>query len=168
MTARLNASAAATPDEFQIGATPAATAANLRASMDLLARRETDSTLRGASALEVAKDFFAPRPRANGNYFPTRIAAPVTATSTAFAADGARTTVAFYRGEDTPNPAVPAVPTAANAIRSEVPSRIENGVTIGTGVRANEEAFGMSWRRWRCSRSKTSSCRPIPPRNNSL
>ncbi len=39
MTARLNASAAATPDEFQIGATPAATAANLRASMDLLARR---------------------------------------------------------------------------------------------------------------------------------
>jgi flagellar hook-associated protein 3 FlgL len=142
LSASINAPAAATADQFQIGATPAATAANLRTAIDLAARRETDSTLRGVSALEVSKDFFAQRPRANGNYYPQRILAPVTGASTGFAADGARPTVAFYQGEDTPNPAIPAVPTDTLTIRGQVAARIEPGVSVAVGVRANEEAFG--------------------------
>jgi flagellar hook-associated protein 3 FlgL len=140
LTANSNASVAANADEFRIGATPDDTAANLRAAMDLATRRETESTLRATSALMVSRDFFAPAPRANGNYFPQRIAAPVTGASTGFAADGARPTVAYYRGEDTPNPSPS--PTPAITIRGQVSARIENGVSIGVGMRANEEGFG--------------------------
>jgi flagellar hook-associated protein 3 FlgL len=139
LTANANTSAAASSDGFRIGATPAITAANLRAAMDLAARKETDSTLRGVSALEVSKDFFAPRPRANGNDFPTRIAGPVTATSTGFAADGTRPTVAYYRGEDTALGA--ATRDSQLTIRNSVTARIESGVSVAVGLRANEEPF---------------------------
>jgi flagellar hook-associated protein 3 FlgL len=141
LSASVSASTAATADSFQIGATPAATAANLRTALDLMVRRETDSSLRAASALEVAKDFFAQRPRQpSGDLVPQRIAAPVTGASTAYAPTGTRPTVAFYRGEDTP--VTDLVPTATSVIRSQVGARIEEGVTASVGVRANEAAFG--------------------------
>jgi flagellin-like hook-associated protein FlgL len=134
LTARSALGVGATADAFSIGATPAATAANLRAALTALAQRETDGALRGASALEVAKDFFAQRP----GFPPDRVLPPF-ATATAFAAPGARPTVAFYTGEDTP--AASPTPTAPGVIRTEAPSRIEQGVTVGLGVRGNEPGF---------------------------
>ncbi len=78
LTANTSVGAAATADGFQIGATATDTANNLRAALDLMSRRETDSTLRAASALEVAKDLLRRAPTRFGNYYPQRIAAPVT------------------------------------------------------------------------------------------
>jgi flagellar hook-associated protein 3 FlgL len=151
LTAQQNVTNGSNSDSFQIGSTPADTALNLRNAMTAAMQREAQGTLKATSTLETAKEFFSQRPGVE----PRRIAAPVSATSTAYAAVGTRPVVQFYRGEDTPLqvPAttVAAAPPAAwvapgpadvtSTIRSQVTARVENGVAVSIGSRANEEGF---------------------------
>jgi flagellin-like hook-associated protein FlgL len=110
---------------FEIGVTPAATAANLRASIAAVMNREATTTLPAASALAASKAFFA----GSTNAPPLRVSGPP-ATATALVAGTAANTVIWYQGDDT-----------SGSPRLTKQAKIDNGITIGIGVQANEEGI---------------------------
>lgn len=116
---------------FTIGATPAATAANLAASVTAALQKETATSLNAASATIAARDFF------NGSNTnpPLRVPGPGFATATAAPAPGAaNATVIWYKGDDD----------SAIQARNTGALQVDNGQTVATGARANEEAFRES------------------------
>ncbi|MCA3562899.1 MAG: hypothetical protein IOC90_04220 [Methylocystis sp.] len=119
------ASSVADAGGFEIGVTPAATAANLRASIAAVMNREAATTLPAASALAAAKAFFA----GSNNTPPLRVSGPP-ATATALVAGTAANTVIWYMGDDT-----------SASPRLTKQARIDNGITVGVGVQANEEGI---------------------------
>lgn len=112
---------------FAAGATPAATAANLKAAIDSRLSSLGAGELREASAVIAAKEFFSGSP----NTQPPRVAGPPFATSTAYAAPGIRPTVIWYNGDDD----------TLVAARNTQMSEINEGTSVGLGARANEVAF---------------------------
>lgn len=109
---------------FNLGATPAGTAANLQAAIDARLNALGQGELRAASAVVGAREFFSgsnttPPPRVNG---------PPFATATAYAAPGARPTVIWYRGDDD----------IAVAARDTQRAAIDSGANVSLGARANE------------------------------
>ncbi len=126
--------AATSPDSgdntFEIGGNPAATAANLgaaiRDTIDELARTD----LAAASARQAGHDFFDNNP-------PLRVVPDVVdgiAGATSLVGDAANTVV-WYRGEDGPLDA-----------RLTSTARIDDGVKVAYGARANEEALRTTLR----------------------
>jgi flagellar hook-associated protein 3 FlgL len=116
---------------FSIGATPAATAANLSAAVTAALQKETATSLNAASTTIAARDFF------NGSNTnpPRRVPGPGFTTATALpAAALPGTTVIWYKGDDD----------AAVQARNTGPLQVDNGQTVATGARANEEAFRES------------------------
>ncbi len=128
LTARAAGSNGSATDTFQIGATPADTATALKASIDAALGREAKTTLPAASAQVAATDFFAGSPsnppkRVPGPNFATTLAPPSNAGTAA-------TTVTWYRGDDGSDPA-----------RNTATVQVDQGQVVGTGARANEQAF---------------------------
>jgi len=126
LTARNALSASQPAPNFEIGATPAATAANLRAALTAELAGKAAGALDAASANEGAEAFF----RGSLTNPVQRVAGPP-ATATALTAPGTATATAiWYRGDDGP---VPARQTAA--------AKLDRGMNINTGARANEQGF---------------------------
>ncbi|MFJ5369858.1 flagellin, partial [Bosea sp. CER48] len=111
-----------------IGADPNATAANLRSSISAALGKEARTTLSAASSQVAAQDFFA----GSLNSPPKRVPGPPfdTATLPPTNAGAAATTVIWYRGDDGADPA-----------RGTSTVQVDQGQVVGTGARANEEAF---------------------------
>ncbi len=110
---------------FDIGATPAATAANLRTALATLMDRESSTTLAAASAKAASDAFFA----GSTSSPPLRVVGPP-ATATTLAAGTAANTVIWYQGDDT----------SADP-RFTVQAKIDGAISVGLGVQANEEGI---------------------------
>jgi flagellar hook-associated protein 3 FlgL len=125
-TITLVAVTSATPgtDSFTIGATPAATAANLQATLTASISKLADTALTAASAVKASSDFF-------GNP-PQRVVGPPFDTATATVAGTPADTIFWYTGEDGPVSA-----------RSTATVQIDPELTASYGMRANEE--GIRW-----------------------
>jgi flagellar hook-associated protein 3 FlgL len=125
-TLQLQATTSATPgtNQFTIGATQAATAANLQAALTVGVSQIGSTSLSAASAMAASNDFFDDPPqRVNGPPFDT-------ATS---AVDGtSANTVFWYTGIDT-----------SGSIRSSATARIDPTTTVSYGTQANEQ--GIRW-----------------------
>ena len=111
------------PNQFTIGATPAATAANLQAALTAGVSRIGSTSLSAASAMAASNDFFGDPPqRVSGSPF----------TATALVNGTSANTVFWYTGED-----------GAGSARSTATARIDPSTTVSYGTRANEQ--GIRW-----------------------
>jgi flagellar hook-associated protein 3 FlgL len=123
-TIQLTASnAVPTPaNSFAIGATPAATSANLNAALNSAVGTLANTSLVAASAVAAASDFFADPPQ--------RVAGAPLATATALTNGTAANTVSWYTGEN-----------GAGSARASSTARIDQSVTVQYGARATEQGI---------------------------
>lgn len=124
-TLQLQATTSATPgtNQFSIGATPAATAANLQAALTAGVGQIGSTSLAAASAMAAADNFFDDPPlRVSGT----------PATATALTAGTSANTVIWYTGNS-----------ASGSIRSSATARIDPTTTVSYGTQANEQ--GIRW-----------------------
>lgn len=129
LTARDATTTGKAHETFEIGPNSAATAANLRAAISAALSNEAKTTLSASSAQVAAKDFFNGSP----SNPPLRVPGPPFETATAAPAPGtAANTVIWYKGDD-----------AAGSARATASVQADQGQVVGTGARANEEAFKM-------------------------
>jgi flagellin-like hook-associated protein FlgL len=127
LTARAAGTTGPASDSFEIGADVNATAANLRASITAALGKEAATTLSAASSQVAAANFFA----GSTNSPPLRVPGPPYDTATAAPAAGtAANTVIWYRGDD-----------GSDHARSTATVQVDTAQLVGTGARANEEAF---------------------------
>ena len=110
---------------FAVGATPADTAANFQAALTDALANEAATTLRAASAMAAADNFF----NTTSGAAPQRVDGPPFDTATALV-DGTANTIAWYQGDNT-----------ADDPRSGVTARIDDSLTVSYGMRANEEGL---------------------------
>lgn len=146
LTARALGTTGSNTDSFEIGADLDTTTANLKTSIDAALQNEAKTTLSAASSQVAAQNFFAgslnnPPARVPGPDFENAIAPP----TKVGAIDN---TVIWYRGEDGILPLDkndPALDTRTIVVspssRGTASVQIDQGQTVGTGARANEEAF---------------------------
>ena len=127
-TLRLTATTASPPaaGEFTIGATPADTATNLQAALGDGVQSLAKTSLKAASALAAADDFF----NTDAAHPPRRVDGPPFATATAQISGTPANTVVWYTGEAGAEPA-----------RTSVTSRADGTISVNYGVRANEEGI---------------------------
>jgi len=120
----LTATTAAPPGtgQFTIGATPAATAANLQTALTGAVSTLAATSLTAASAVAAANEFF-------GNP-PMRIDGPPFSTATSLVAGTSANTVQWYTGEDGSTPAL-----------STATAQIDPSTNVSYGMRANEPAL---------------------------
>jgi flagellar hook-associated protein 3 FlgL len=107
---------------FAIGATPAATSANLNAALTTAVGTLANTALVAASAVAASNNFFA--------YPPQRVAGTPLATATALTNGTTANTVQWYTGE-----------AGAGSARASSIARIDQSVTVQYGARANEQAI---------------------------
>jgi flagellin-like hook-associated protein FlgL len=109
------------PNQFTIGATPAATAANLQAAVTAGVSQIGSTSLTAASTMAASTDFFDDPPqRVSGS--------PATATSLV---DGTpANTVFWYTGGN-----------SSGSARSSVTARIDSTTTVPYGTQANEQGI---------------------------
>jgi flagellar hook-associated protein 3 FlgL len=115
-------------NQFTIGATPTATAANLQAALTTGIGQLAQTSLSAASAMAAANDFF----NTDSTHPPQRVAGPPFASATSLTAGTATNTVSWYLGQDGPASA-----------RSTATARIDPSLTVSYGLRANED--GIRW-----------------------
>lgn len=141
--------AAASDTGFAIGATTADTATNIAAAIDQALQRESQSTLKAASAIWTTNDFF----NASVNFAPRRVPADLSAPPTRAGAEA--NTVIWYQGEDGLDPAVPLDPLADDPIvvatglaavpnpsaRNTAGVQVDRTQIVAIGNRANEQAI---------------------------
>ncbi len=125
LTLQATTSATPGPNQFTIGATSTATAANFQAALTTAVDKLAHTALSAASAIAAASNFFSVNP-------PLRVAGPPFGTATALVAGTPANTVSWYIGENGPNPP-----------RSTAVARIDPSITVSYGTRANEQ--GISW-----------------------
>jgi flagellar hook-associated protein 3 FlgL len=126
----LTATTSTTPgaNQFTIGATPAATAANLQAALTASVGTLAHTALSAASAIQASSDFF----NISVTTAPSRVAGPPFGTATSLVAGTPSNTVFWYTGENGSAPA-----------RSTSVARIDPSISISYGLRANEQ--GIRW-----------------------
>jgi flagellar hook-associated protein 3 FlgL len=124
-TITLQATSAASPgaNQFVIGATTAATAANLQAALTTAVTNLAQTQLPAASAVAAAGNFFSSNP-------PQRVAGPPFNTATALQNGTPANTVFWYTGESGATPA-----------RQTAIAQVGPTTTIAFGLRANEQAL---------------------------
>jgi hypothetical protein len=105
-----------------VGATPAATAANLQAALTNSVRTLAATQLTAASTVQAAHNFFDVSPTQAAQ----RVAGPPFATATALVNATAANTVSWYTGAMSANP------------RASVTARIDFSATVPYGLQANE------------------------------
>lgn len=146
LTARAAGTDGSAADTFEIGATPADTANALKASIERALEREAKTTLPAASAQMAAADFFS----GSTNNPPKRVPGPDFANATAAPTrvGTADTTVTWYKGEDgipplgKNDPQLDTRTVEVNPpVRNTATVQIDQGQVVGTGARANEQAF---------------------------
>jgi flagellin-like hook-associated protein FlgL len=117
------------PNQFAIGATPAATAVNLQAALTAGVGQLAQTSLTAASAMAAADNFF----NTDATHPPLRVAgtSPFYA-ATSLVAGTPANTVSWYTGENGASPS-----------RSTATARIDPSLTVSYGARANEE--GIRW-----------------------
>jgi flagellar hook-associated protein 3 FlgL len=115
----------ASAGQFEIGATNAATAQNIRDAISAAVANESVTSLPAASAKAAADAFFA----GSLSSPPLRVVGPP-ATATTLAAGTAADTVIWYQGDDT-----------SSDPRATLAAKVDTGVSVGLGVQANEEGF---------------------------
>lgn len=125
LTARTTLSPAGVAGAFAIGATPAATAANLRTALAATVAQEASTSLMAASAQAASAAFFAGTPSSP----PLRVPSPA-ATATTLVAGTAANTVIWYQGDET----------SASA-RGTAAVRADGELTVQVGAEAREEGF---------------------------
>jgi flagellar hook-associated protein 3 FlgL len=123
LTLEATTSATPGPNQFAIGATPAATAANFQAALTSSVDTLAHTALSAASAVAAAGNFFANPP--------IRVVGPPFNTATAVVAGTTANTISWYIGENGPNPP-----------RSTAVARIDPSITVNYGLRANEQGIG--------------------------
>jgi hypothetical protein len=124
----LTATTSATPgpNQFQIGTTPAATAANLQAVLATGVAKVAGGALTAASAIAASNAFFA----ADASHPPLRVGGPPFTTATALVAGSSADTVIWYTGDAGGDPA-----------RGTATARIDPSINVSYGMRANEQAL---------------------------
>jgi len=122
---QLTATTATPPQagQFAIGATPTATAANLKAALTTSVGTLANGALVAASALKASSEFFTGSP-------PPRVAGPPFNTATAQVPGTAANTMSWYTGESGTDPA-----------RGTATARVDDSITVQYGARANEQAI---------------------------
>jgi flagellin-like hook-associated protein FlgL len=125
LTLQATTSAPPGPNQFTIGATPAATAANLQAALSNGVQQLAQTSLRAASAMAAGQDFFSDPPQRVSGSSPFYSATSQVAGTSA-------DTVLWYGGENGSQPA-----------RSTALARIDPTITVSYGLRANEQ--GIRW-----------------------
>jgi flagellin-like hook-associated protein FlgL len=113
-------------NQFAIGASASATAANLKAALTGALGTLAGGALKAASTLAATNDFFA----ADSGNPPQRVAGPPFDTATALTAGSAADTVIWYAGEAASDPA-----------RSTAAVRIDPSLVVSYGTRANEQGI---------------------------
>jgi flagellin-like hook-associated protein FlgL len=123
-TVQLTASnAVPTPaGSFAIGATPAATSANLNAALNTAIGTLASTSLVAASAVAASNNFFGSPP--------LRVGTSPFASATTLVAGTAANTVSWYTGE-----------AGTGSARASSIARIDQSVTVQYGARANEQAI---------------------------
>jgi flagellar hook-associated protein 3 FlgL len=126
----LTATTASPPgtNQFTIGATPSATAANLQAALTTSVSTLAQTDLTAASSVEAAHNFFD----VDTGQPPQRVAGPPFSTATALVAGTATNTVTWYTG---------GLGTGVANARSSVTSRVDTSLTVNYGVQANEQGL---------------------------
>ena len=124
----LTATTASPPaaDEFTIGATNTATAANLQASLTTAVGKLAATSLAAASAMAAADNFF----HVDAGQPPMRVGGPPFDTATTLVAGTAANTVTWYTGE-----------MGTDSARGTAVAKIDDTVSVSYGVRANEQAI---------------------------
>ena len=116
-------SAVPTPaGSFAIGATPAATAANLNAAVTTAVGTLANTSLVAASAIQASDNFF--------DQPPLRVSGTPLGSATALAAGTSTNTVSWYKGEAGSGPA-----------RATSTARIDQSINVQFGARANEDGI---------------------------
>jgi flagellar hook-associated protein 3 FlgL len=116
-------------NQFTIGATPAATAANLQAALTSGVSKLASTALTAASAVAASNDFFT----VDAANPPRRVAGPPFDTATALVAGSSTNTVSWYTGEAGTDPA-----------RSTAAARIDQSTVVSYGMRANEQGIAST------------------------
>ena len=127
-TLTLTAATSPTPgaNQFTIGATDAATANNFRNAVDTALAALAQTSLRAASGMAAAEDFFG----VDDSQPPRRVAGPPFDTATALVDGTATDTVTWYTGEG-----------GADAARATAVARVDPSMSIAYGMRANEQGL---------------------------
>lgn len=124
-TLQLQATSSGSPgtNQFSIGASPAATAANLQAALSTGVSQIVSTSLVSASAMAASNNFFDhPPQRVNG----------ALATATSLVDGTSANTVFWYTGDN-----------SSGSVRSSATARIDQATTVSYGTQANEE--GIRW-----------------------
>jgi hypothetical protein len=111
---------------FAIGATADISAQNLAAAIDAEIQLLTRTELAAASAMQASNDFFA----IDADNPPQRVDGPPFDSATALRDATATDTVRWYTGDD-----------ATDNARSTAVARVDDGIAVAYGARANEEAL---------------------------
>ena len=110
-------------NQFAIGSTPTATAANFSSLLTSTISGLAASSLKAASAVKASDDFFG----ADLNNPPQRVAGPPFDTATSTTTGTTANTVIWYTGE-----------AGVTSARSTATARIDPSLTVSYGLRANE------------------------------
>lgn len=132
LTAQAQITSASPKGSFAIGATPAATQANLEAALTTRLGELGATVLASASAAVAARDFFS----GSANSVPQRVAGPPFNTATTFTPGTAANTLVWYRGDDR-FPTDPLNP----GPRATALAAVETNQAVPVGAQANETAF---------------------------
>jgi flagellar hook-associated protein 3 FlgL len=124
LTATTSANPAA--NQFTLGGSTTATAANLQAALAASVGKLAATSLAAASAVAAANDFF----NVGAGVPPMRVAGPPFSTATALTAGTSVNTVTWYTGE-----------MGTDAARGTAVTRIDEFQTVAYGVRANEQGI---------------------------
>ncbi len=113
-------------NQFTIGATPAATAANLQTALTGAVGTLAATSLTASSAVQASNEFFD----GDASNPPLRVDGPPFDTATGQVAGTAANTVIWYTGETGSDPA-----------RGTATARIDPSLVVSYGARANEDAI---------------------------
>ncbi len=124
----LTATTASLPgaNQFTIGATPAATTANLQTALTTALGTLAATSLTAASAVAASDDFFS----ADAANPPQRVNGPPFDTATSMVAGTTANSVIWYTGETGSDPA-----------RATATARIDQSLVVSYGARANEDGI---------------------------
>ncbi len=114
------------PNQFTIGATPDATAANFQAALTTGISDLAGTSLTAASAVQASNEFFA----GDANTPPQRVNGPPFSTATGLIAGTAANTMIWYTGE-----------AGSTNARSTATAQIDPSLTVSFGSRANEDGI---------------------------